>query len=126
MSVGFVVNERTPIAATGHWLVSGLLRNLLFDVAWTADVVILDAPPGTGEEIQVMVRELPLSGGLFVTTPQDLAQMERVFSQEVPSIPHFFGAVITAHVAQLQGPTARQVPEAQVGWYNVQNWDWRQ
>jgi ATP-binding protein involved in chromosome partitioning len=76
MSVGFVVNERAPIAATGHWLVSGLLRNLLFDVAWTADVVILDAPPGTGEEIQVMVRELPLSGGLFVTTPQDLAQMD--------------------------------------------------
>jgi ATP-binding protein involved in chromosome partitioning len=83
MSVGFVVNERTPIAATGHWLVSGLLRNLLFDVAWTADVVILDAPPGTGEEIQVMVRELPLSGGLFVTTPQDLAQMdaERTLAQ---------------------------------------------
>jgi len=32
--------------------------------------------PGTGEEIQVMVRELPLSGALFVTTPQDLAQMD--------------------------------------------------
>jgi ATP-binding protein involved in chromosome partitioning len=76
MSVGFIVNERAPLAATGRWLVSGLLRNLIFDVAWQADVIVIDAPPGTGEEIQVMVRELPLSGALFVTTPQDLAQMD--------------------------------------------------
>jgi ATP-binding protein involved in chromosome partitioning len=76
MSVGFEVPERAPLAATGHWLVSGLLRGLIFDVAWSADVVVIDAPPGTGEEIQVMVRELPLSGAVFVTTPQDLAQMD--------------------------------------------------
>jgi len=76
MSVGFVVSERAPLAATGRWLVSGVLRNLLFDVAWQADIIVIDAPPGTGEEIQVMVRELPLSGALFVTTPQDLAQMD--------------------------------------------------
>jgi ATP-binding protein involved in chromosome partitioning len=76
MSVGFVVNERAPLAATGRWLVSGLLRNLIFDIAWQSDVIVIDAPPGTGEEIQVMVRELPLSGAVFVTTPQDLAQMD--------------------------------------------------
>jgi ATP-binding protein involved in chromosome partitioning len=76
MSVGFVVTERAPLAATGRWLVSSLLRNLIFDVAWTADIIVIDAPPGTGEEIQVMVRELPLSGAIFVTTPQDLAQMD--------------------------------------------------
>jgi ATP-binding protein involved in chromosome partitioning len=76
MSVGFVVAERSPLAATGHWLVSGLLRNLLFDIAWQSDIIIIDAPPGTGDEIQVMVRELPLSGAVFVTTPQDLAQMD--------------------------------------------------
>jgi ATP-binding protein involved in chromosome partitioning len=75
MSVGFMVSERAPLAATERWLVSGLLRNLLFDVAWTADVIVIDAPPGTGEEIQVTARELPLSGALFVT-PQDLAQMD--------------------------------------------------
>jgi ATP-binding protein involved in chromosome partitioning len=76
MSVGFVVAEKSPLSVTERWLVSGLLRNLLFDVAWKADVIVIDAPPGTGEEIQVMVRELPLSGALFVTTPQDLAQMD--------------------------------------------------
>ncbi|HEY8836841.1 MAG TPA: P-loop NTPase, partial [Dehalococcoidia bacterium] len=41
-----------------------------------ADVLLLDAPPGTGEELQVMTRELPLSGAIFITTPQDLAQMD--------------------------------------------------
>jgi ATP-binding protein involved in chromosome partitioning len=76
MSVGFVVSERAALSVTERWLVSGLLRNLIFDVAWTAEVLVIDAPPGTGEEIQVMVRELPLSGALFVTTPQDLAQMD--------------------------------------------------
>ena len=82
MSVGFVVPERRPMALTGRWLVSSMLRNLLFDMAWTADVLLIDAPPGTGEEIQVMARELPLSGAIFVTTPQDLAQMdaERTFA----------------------------------------------
>lgn len=83
MSVGFVVPERAPLAATAHWLVSGLLRNLIFDVAWQADIIVIDAPPGTGEEIQVMVRELPITGAVFITTPQDLAQMdaERTLSQ---------------------------------------------
>jgi peptide/nickel transport system substrate-binding protein len=56
---------------------------------------------------------------------QKIAQMERIFSEDVPGIPLYFGAVITAHTADLKGPTARQVPEAQVGWYNLQNWDWR-
>ena len=82
MSVGFVVSERRPMALTGRGTVSSMLRNLLFDMAWTADVLLIDAPPGTGEEIQVMARELPLSGAIFVTTPQDLAQMdaERTFA----------------------------------------------
>jgi ATP-binding protein involved in chromosome partitioning len=82
MSVGFVVPERRPMALTGRWMVSSMLRNLVFDLAWTADVLLIDAPPGTGEEIQVMARELPVSGAIFVTTPQDLAQMdaERTFA----------------------------------------------
>jgi len=82
MSVGFVAPERRPMALTGRGTVSSMLRSLLFDMAWTADVLLIDAPPGTGDEIQVMTRELPLSGAIFVTTPQDLAQMdaERTFA----------------------------------------------
>jgi ATP-binding protein involved in chromosome partitioning len=82
MSIGFVAPERRPMALTGRGMASSMLRNLVFDMAWTADVLLIDAPPGTGDEIQVMARELPLSGAIFVTTPQDLAQMdaERTFA----------------------------------------------
>jgi ATP-binding protein involved in chromosome partitioning len=76
MSVGFVVPEKLPPMVTSRMLVSTLLRYLIFDVSWTAGILLIDAPPGTGEELQVMARALPLSGALFVTTPQDLAQMD--------------------------------------------------
>ena len=49
MSVGFVVPERAPLGVTERWLVSALLRNLLFDVAWKSevwlDVVFPSTPP---------------------------------------------------------------------------------
>ncbi|MBI4571195.1 MAG: P-loop NTPase [Chloroflexi bacterium] len=76
MSVGFIVPEGAPLLVTTRLLASQLLRYLLFDVAWRADVLLIDAPPGTGQELQVMAGELPLSGAIFVTTPQDLAQMD--------------------------------------------------
>jgi ATP-binding protein involved in chromosome partitioning len=76
MSVGFVVPERLPPVISSRDLVGSLLRYLVFDVNWQADVLLLDAPPGTGEELQVMAGALPLSGALFITTPQDLAQMD--------------------------------------------------
>jgi ATP-binding protein involved in chromosome partitioning len=76
MSVGFQVPERYAPMITTRMLASSLLRSFLFEPAWAAEVVIIDAPPGTGEELQVMASELPLSGALFVTTPQDLAQMD--------------------------------------------------
>jgi len=54
-----------------------------------------------------------------------IAEMERVFSEEAPSIPHFYGAVVTAHTANLKGPVPRLVPEAEVGWYDTHLWEWR-
>jgi ATP-binding protein involved in chromosome partitioning len=76
MSVGFLVPERFAPRITTRMLVENMLRGLVFDLAWSADVLIIDAPPGTGEELQVIAGDLPLSGALFVTTPQDLAQMD--------------------------------------------------
>jgi Mrp family chromosome partitioning ATPase len=76
MSVGFLAPERFAPRITSRVLVHSMLRGLVYDLAWSADVLIIDAPPGTGEELQVIAGELPLSGALFVTTPQDLAQMD--------------------------------------------------
>jgi ATP-binding protein involved in chromosome partitioning len=75
-SAGFMVPEGQAPLLTTRPMVSALLRACLFDMRWTADVLLIDAPPGTGQELQVMAQELPLSGALFVTTPQDLAQMD--------------------------------------------------
>lgn len=76
MSVGFVVPERVAPVISTRMMVSSLLRYVIFEAAWAADVLIVDAPPGTGEELHVIAGELPLSGAVFVTTPQDLAQMD--------------------------------------------------
>ncbi|HLZ69878.1 MAG TPA: P-loop NTPase [Dehalococcoidia bacterium] len=76
VSVRFEVPERLPPVISSRMLVSALLRGFIFQTAWAADVLLIDAPPGTGEELQVMAGELPLSGAIFVTTPQDLAQMD--------------------------------------------------
>ncbi|MHB8578053.1 MAG: P-loop NTPase [Dehalococcoidia bacterium] len=76
LSVGLEVPERFPPVISTRQLVSQLLRGFIFQTAWSADILVIDAPPGTGEELQVMARELPLSGVVFITTPQDLAQMD--------------------------------------------------
>ena len=76
MSVGFLVPERMAPNLAGRTMVSTLLRYLVFEVAWKADILVMDAPPGTGDELLAMASELPISGAIFVTTPQDLAQMD--------------------------------------------------
>ena len=75
-SVGFHVPEGYAPNVSGQAFVSLLVRYLTFDVGWRADVLVVDAPPGTGAEVQAIAREMPLSGAIFVTTPQDLAQMD--------------------------------------------------
>jgi ATP-binding protein involved in chromosome partitioning len=75
-SVGFSVAEQRYPSIMGHNYIHLVLRYLLHEVNWDVDVLIVDAPPGTGSEIQILARDLPLSGALFVTTPQDLAQMD--------------------------------------------------
>lgn len=76
VSVGFTFPEHAAPVIGGRATVSALLRHLVFDVRWSADVLVIDAPPGTGEEIQAMIGDLPLDGVLLVTTPQDLAQLD--------------------------------------------------
>ncbi len=54
-----------------------------------------------------------------------VAQMERVLTTELPVIPHFFGVIVNARVAQLEGPVARTTPEAGIGYFNIHEWHWR-
>jgi ATP-binding protein involved in chromosome partitioning len=76
MSMGFLVEEDTPIVWRGPMVVSALTQ-MLRDVAWSElDVLILDMPPGTGDIQLSMAQQVPLSGAVIVCTPQDLALLD--------------------------------------------------
>ena len=73
MSVGFLIKADTALIWRGP-LVMKAVRQLLHDVAWAPlDVLILDLPPGTGDVQITMAQEVPITGAVVVTTPQDVA-----------------------------------------------------
>jgi len=76
MSMGFLVDEGTPIIWRGPMVVSALTQ-MLRDVAWDElDVLVIDMPPGTGDVQLTMAQQVPLSGAIIVSTPQDLALID--------------------------------------------------
>jgi hypothetical protein len=54
-----------------------------------------------------------------------VAEMERIFTDQLPAIPHWFSPNVTAHVAALKGPVARQDPQTTGGTLRVHEWEWR-
>jgi ATP-binding protein involved in chromosome partitioning len=76
MSVGFFLDERSPVLWRGP-LVMGIVRQFLRDVEWgELDYLIVDLPPGTGDAPLTLAQQVPLSGGIVVTTPQDVALLD--------------------------------------------------
>jgi len=76
MSIGFLVDEDTPMIWRGPMVMSALTQ-LLRDVAWSeADVMVVDMPPGTGDAQLTLAQQTPLSGAVIVSTPQDLALID--------------------------------------------------
>ena len=76
MSMGFLIDEGTPIIWRGPMVVSAL-NQMLRDVAWgDLDVIVIDMPPGTGDVQLTMAQQVPLSGAVIVSTPQDLALID--------------------------------------------------
>ncbi len=73
MSVGFLIRADQALIWRGP-LVMKAVRQLLHEVAWAPlDVLVLDLPPGTGDVQITMAQEVPVSGAVVVTTPQDVA-----------------------------------------------------
>jgi ATP-binding protein involved in chromosome partitioning len=76
MSMGFLVDEGTPIIWRGPMVVSALTQ-MLRDVTWgELDALVIDMPPGTGDVQLTMAQQVPLSGAIIVSTPQDLALID--------------------------------------------------
>jgi ATP-binding protein involved in chromosome partitioning len=76
MSIGFLVNEDTPMIWRGPMVMSALTQ-MLGDVEWAPlDVLVVDMPPGTGDAQLTLAQRVPLKGAIIVSTPQDLALID--------------------------------------------------
>jgi ATP-binding protein involved in chromosome partitioning len=76
MSMGFLVDEDTPMIWRGP-MVQSALTQMMRDVDWgVLDVMIVDMPPGTGDAQLTMAQQVPLAGAVIVSTPQDLALID--------------------------------------------------
>lgn len=76
MSIGFLVDEETPMIWRGPMVISAITQ-MLREVAWgELDVLVVDMPPGTGDAQLTMAQQVPLAGAVIVSTPQDLALLD--------------------------------------------------
>jgi ATP-binding protein involved in chromosome partitioning len=76
MSMGFLVAEDTPMIWRGPMVMSAL-NQMLRDVNWgELDILVVDLPPGTGDAQLTMAQQVPLSGAVIVSTPQDIALLD--------------------------------------------------
>jgi ATP-binding protein involved in chromosome partitioning len=76
MSIGFLIDEETPMIWRGP-MVTQALEQLLNDTNWSElDYLVIDLPPGTGDTQLTLAQKVPVSGAVIVTTPQDIALLD--------------------------------------------------
>jgi len=76
MSMGFFLDEQSPVIWRGP-IVMGIVRQFVKDVDWGGtDVLVVDLPPGTGDGPLTLVQQVPVTGAVVVTTPQDVALLD--------------------------------------------------
>ena len=76
MSMGFLVDDQTPMIWRGPMVISAL-KTMTQKVLWKdRDVIIVDMPPGTGDTQLTFAQEVKVDGAIIVSTPQDLALLD--------------------------------------------------
>ena len=76
MSIGFLVDEETPMIWRGP-MVMGALEQMMGQVEWgPLDILVVDMPPGTGDAQLTMAQRVSLTGAVIVSTPQDIALVD--------------------------------------------------
>ncbi len=76
MSMGFLVDEQTPMIWRGPMVISAL-KTMTQKVLWKdRDVIVIDMPPGTGDTQLTFAQEVKVDGAIIVSTPQDLALLD--------------------------------------------------
>ena len=76
ISIGNLIDEDTPMIWRGPMATSAL-EQLLRDTNWAdLDYLVIDLPPGTGDIQLTLCQNVPLSGAVIVTTPQDISLLD--------------------------------------------------
>ncbi|XP_011535483.1 iron-sulfur cluster transfer protein NUBPL isoform X1 [Homo sapiens] len=76
MSMGFLVEESEPVVWRGLMVMSAI-EKLLRQVDWgQLDYLVVDMPPGTGDVQLSVSQNIPITGAVIVSTPQDIALMD--------------------------------------------------
>uniref|UniRef100_A0A4X2JZ82 NUBP iron-sulfur cluster assembly factor, mitochondrial n=1 Tax=Vombatus ursinus TaxID=29139 RepID=A0A4X2JZ82_VOMUR len=76
MSMGFLVEETAPVVWRGLMVMSAI-EKLIRQVDWgQLDYLVIDMPPGTGDVQLSVSQNIPISGAVIVSTPQDIALMD--------------------------------------------------
>ena len=96
MSIGFIVDEASPMIWRGP-MASSALRQMIQDVRWGSaadplDVLVVDLPPGTGDVHLTLVQKLAVDGVVIVSTPQEIALIDArrasaMFGKMNPPVP---------------------------------------
>ncbi|MGA8261748.1 MAG: iron-sulfur cluster carrier protein ApbC [Arenicellales bacterium] len=76
MSIGFLIDEETPMIWRGP-MVTQALEQMLKETHWdNLDYLVIDLPPGTGDTQLTLAQRVPVTGAVIVTTPQDIALLD--------------------------------------------------
>ena len=78
MSMGFLLRNSDDAIAWRGPLVGKAIQQFLSDVKWgELDVIVVDLPPGTGDEILSILQSIPeIDGVIIVSTPQEVAVLD--------------------------------------------------
>ena len=76
MSIGFFVPEDSPAIWRGP-MIQSALQQLIRDSDWgELDALVIDLPPGTGDVQLTLAQQVPITGAVIVSTPQDIALLD--------------------------------------------------
>lgn len=76
LSIAFFVSQEEALIWRGPMATSAL-RQFITDGQWgELDYLLIDLPPGTSDIHLTMVQELPVTGAVIVSTPQDVATID--------------------------------------------------
>ncbi|MCU0950465.1 MAG: iron-sulfur cluster carrier protein ApbC [Burkholderiaceae bacterium] len=76
ISIGLLIDPDQPMVWRGP-MVTQALQQLLMQTNWQdIDYLVVDMPPGTGDIQLTLSQQVPVTGAIVVTTPQDIALLD--------------------------------------------------